>query len=64
MLGMITTLPNIDTISQTIGLYNVDSPLDSILRSGRGGVLAAVIGVYIMVKLETWTTPPTSWTSC
>ena len=52
MLGMITTLGGIDSISQTLGLFNWEMPLDSILRSGRGGVLAAVIGVYFMVKIE------------
>ena len=52
MLGMITGLDGINTISQAIGWFNADIPLDSILRSGRGGVLAAVIGVYFMVKIE------------
>ena len=27
-------------------------PLDAILRAGRGGVLAAVIGVWCMCKIE------------
>ncbi len=52
MLGLITGLEGINTISQTVGWFNADSPLDSILRSGRGGVLAAVLGVLIMVKVE------------
>lgn len=52
MLGMITGLDGINVISQAIGWFNADIPLDSILRSGRGGVLAAVIGVYFMVKIE------------
>ncbi|MCI6067983.1 MAG: PTS transporter subunit EIIC [Galactobacillus timonensis] len=52
MLGMITGLDGINVISQAIGWFNADVPLDSILRSGRGGVLAAVIGVYFMVKIE------------
>ncbi len=61
MLGMITTLANINTISQT--LTNLGLPfwtitetdpdgLNSILRAGRGGVLAAVIGVWVMCKIE------------
>ncbi len=53
MLGMITTLSNIDVISQVLGLYNEAQPLDAILRAGRGGVLAAVIGVFFMCKIET-----------
>ena len=52
MLGMITGLDGINMISQAIGWSKEDIPLDSILRSGRGGVLAAVIGVYFMVKIE------------
>lgn len=52
MLGMATSLPYIDKISETIGLYNDAQPLNSILRTGRGGVLAVVIGVYIMAKIE------------
>lgn len=52
MLGMITTLANIDAISKVVGLYNEAQPLDAILRAGRGGVLAAVIGVWVMCKIE------------
>ena len=52
MLGMITGLEGVNTISQAVGWFNADSPLDSILRSGRGGVLAAVLGVLIMVQVE------------
>ncbi|MCI8474247.1 MAG: PTS transporter subunit EIIC, partial [Oscillospiraceae bacterium] len=52
MLGMITTLGGIDAISKVVHLYNEAQPLDAILRAGRGGVLAAVIGVYFMCKIE------------
>ncbi|WP_294547061.1 PTS transporter subunit EIIC [uncultured Pseudoflavonifractor sp.] len=52
MVGMITTLGGIDTISKIIGLYNEAQPLDAILRAGRGGVLAVVIGVWVMCKIE------------
>ncbi len=54
MLGMITGLGGIDTISKLIGLYNEVQPLDSILRAGRGGVLAVVVGAFIIVKVEKW----------
>lgn len=54
MLGMITTLGGIDTISKIVGLYNEAQPLDAILRAGRGGVLAAVIGVWVLAKVEKW----------
>ena len=52
MLGLITGLDGINTISTAAGWFNADSPLDSILRSGRGGVLAAVLGVMILVRVE------------
>lgn len=52
MLGMITTLGGIDAISKVVHLYNESQPLDAILRAGRGGVLAAVIGVFFMCKIE------------
>ena len=52
MLGMITTLGGIDAISKVVGLFNEAQPLDAILRAGRGGVLAAVIGVWVMCKIE------------
>ncbi|MBR7178759.1 MAG: PTS transporter subunit EIIC [Oscillospiraceae bacterium] len=54
MLGMITTMANIDTISSLIGLYNDAQPLDAILRAGRGGVLAVILGVLLMSKVEKW----------
>ena len=54
MLGMITGLDGINTISQEIGWWNDASPLDSVLRSGRGGVLAVVVGVIIMCRVEKW----------
>lgn len=52
MLGMITGLEGINDLSMAIGLWNPSSPLDSILRSGRGGILAAVFGVMILVRVE------------
>ena len=54
MLGMITTMANIDNISKLIGLYNEAQPLDAILRAGRGGVLAVILGVLLMAKVEKW----------
>ena len=54
MLGMITTMANINTISGLVGLYNDAQPLDAILRAGRGGVLAVILGVLLMAKVEKW----------
>ena len=52
MLGMITGLAGINDISNYVGWFNNDVPLDSILRAGRGGVLSAVLGVYFMCRIE------------
>lgn len=52
MLGMITTLPNIDAIASAVGLYNDAQPLNAILRAGRGGVLAAIVGVWVLCFVE------------
>ena len=54
MLGMFTTLGNVDEISKLIGMYNEAQPLNAILRAGRGGVLAAIAGVWIMCWIEKW----------
>ena len=44
MLGLITSLDGINTVARTLGLYNDAQPLQSILRTGRGGVLAVIVG--------------------
>ena len=54
MLGMITCLDGIDLFSQTVGLYNFADPINSILCSGRGGILAAMIGAWMIARLENW----------
>ena len=54
MLGMITGLEGINKISSILGLFNETVPLDSILRAGRGGVLAVVLGAWCLVKIERW----------
>jgi PTS system sucrose-specific IIC component len=52
MLGMITSQPGINTISSIMGLYNDDVPLDSILCSGKGGVLAVIVGALLIATVE------------
>lgn len=52
MLGMMTTLGNIDNIAKVVGLYNEEQPLEAVLRAGRGGVLAVIIGVWFLAKME------------
>ena len=52
MLGMITSMSNINNIATFLGLYNADAPLSSVLMAGKGGVLAVVVGVFLLVKVE------------
>ena len=52
MLGMITSLDGINTIAQLLGLYDEQNPLSSILRSGKGGVLAVIVGVFLLSIVE------------
>ena len=52
MLGMITTLEGINTIASIIGLYNSEVPLDSILYSGKGGILAVIVGAFLIANVE------------
>lgn len=52
MLGMITGLDGIDTLSRAAGLYNAADPAASILCAGRGGILAAILGGFLLAKAE------------
>jgi PTS system sucrose-specific IIC component len=52
MLGMITSLDGINRISAILGLYNQAVPLDSVLCSGKGGVLAVIAGALLIAVVE------------
>ena len=52
MLGMITSLDGINQIAQIMGLYNSAVPLDSILCSGKGGILAVIAGALLIARVE------------
>ena len=52
MLGMITSMDGIDDISKQLGLYNEENVLNSILHTGKGGVLAVIMGVFLMSIIE------------
>ena len=56
MLGAITAMANINNIAPLVGMW-VDeaageNPLDAVLRAGRGGVLAVILGVLLLAKVE------------
>jgi PTS system sucrose-specific IIC component len=52
MIGAITIGANINSISQILGLYNTAVPLESILTTGKGGIIGVILGVYILSKVE------------
>lgn len=54
MLGMVTGLEGINALSQAAGLYNSADPAASLLCSGRGGILAAILGAWLIAGLENW----------
>ena len=47
MIGAISIGSNIVAISQTFGLYDEAVPLNSILTTGKGGIIGVIMGVYI-----------------
>ena len=52
MLGMLTSMSGINTIASILGLYNSEVPLESILYSGKGGVLAVIVGALLIANVE------------
>lgn len=52
MLGAMSIMPAVDEISKILGLFNEDSPLNSTLRNGKGGVIGVILGVYLLAKIE------------
>ena len=52
ILGMITSLDGINQIASLMGLYNSAIPLDSVLCSGKGGVLAVIAGALLIAYVE------------
>lgn len=52
MIGGISIGAQIVTISTLLGLYNVDVPLNSILTTGKGGIIGVIVGVWLLSKVE------------
>lgn len=45
VIGGISIAPQVNVISDRVGLFDNDSPLNSILRSGKGGIIGVILGV-------------------
>lgn len=54
MIGGISIGSQIVTISTVLGLYNAEVPLNSILTTGKGGIIGVIIGVWILAQVERW----------
>lgn len=52
MLGMITSMEGVNGLSQLLGLYDAEAPLNSVLRAGKGGILSVILGVFLLSRLE------------
>ena len=63
MLGMITSLDGINRIAAIMGLYNQAVPLDSVLCSGKGGVLAVIAGAVLIAYVEKAIRSVSAWQS-
>lgn len=54
MIGGISIGAQIVQISTMLGLYNADVPLNSILTTGKGGILGVIFGVWLLSVVEKW----------
>lgn len=52
MIGAMSIGANIVAISTFFGLYNEEIPLNSILTTGKGGIIGVIVGVWILAKVE------------
>lgn len=52
IIGGMSIGPNIVAISTFFGLYNEEEPLNSILTTGKGGIIGVIVGVWILAKVE------------
>ncbi|HSH35089.1 PTS transporter subunit EIIC [Schnuerera sp.] len=52
MIGAMTIGAQINSISELFGLYNAEVPLNSILTTGKGGIIGVILGVYLLSKIE------------
>ena len=52
MIGAMSIMAQINTISASLGLFNAEQPLNSILTTGKGGIIGVIFGVWILAKVE------------
>lgn len=52
MIGAASIAAPLVELSTLFGLYDAEEPLNSILTTGKGGIIGVVIGVWILAKVE------------
>ncbi|OJF97148.1 PTS transporter subunit EIIC [Alkalibacterium sp. 20] len=52
MIGAMSIAAPLIELSTLVGLYDVDQPLNSILTTGKGGIVGVIFGVYVLAKIE------------
>lgn len=52
IIGAVTISSNINVFSKALGLYNEAVPLNSILTTGKGGIIGVILGVAILAWVE------------
>lgn len=54
MIGAMSIGTQIVDISTKLGLYNADVPLQSVLTTGKGGIIGVIFGVWLLSVIEKW----------
>lgn len=52
IIGGMSIGANIVAISKILGLFNETTPLESILTTGKGGIIGVIFGVWVLAKVE------------
>lgn len=52
MIGAASIAAPLVELSTLVGLYDAEEPLNSILTTGKGGIIGVIFGVFILAKIE------------
>lgn len=52
MVGAMSIAAPLVDLSTQFGLYDAEEPLNSILTTGKGGIIGVIIGVFILAQIE------------
>lgn len=52
MVGAASIAAPLIDLSTLVGLYDAEEPLNSILTTGKGGIIGVIFGVFILAKIE------------